>query len=307
MDKRVIVTGGTGFIGRLLCKRLLDRGYKVVVLSRNKEKVTRVFEGEVTGVPWDARSGAGWAGYVDGAYGIVNLAGSGIASGRWTSSRRNAILGSRLNAGKALGEAVERTGAKPRVVVQASAIGYYGDRGDEELDESAAKGSGFLSDVADQWERSSNRVESLGVRRVVIRTAVVLGKHGGFLDRVLPAFRFNAGGPMGSGTQWISWIHIEDEVNAICFLLEHEDLHGVFNLASPMPVRNAEFYGTLGKVIGKPAGLRVPGLVLKLFLGQMADELILAGQRVSPRRLLEAGYTFAYPDLNKALREIFHT
>ena len=307
MGRRVIVTGGTGFIGRLLCRRLAERGYEVVVLSRDSEKAERIFEGAVVGVSWDAKSDAGWSEHADGAYGIVNLAGANIASGRWTNKRRERILRSRLDAAKAVSEAVAHSGVKPRVVVQASAIGYYGDRGDEQLDEFSTKGAGFLSDVAERWERSTESVESFGVRRVIIRTAVVLGRHGGFLERVLPAFRFHAGGPLGSGRQWISWIHIEDEVNAICFLLEGGSLRGVFNLAAPAPVRNGGFYRTLGLQLDRPARLRMPGLALKLMLGKMADEMILAGQRVHPRRLLEAGYEFRYPVLAGALEELLGT
>jgi len=303
MPKRVIVTGGTGFIGRPLCALLVERGYEVVILSRDPEKVAAAFEGKAIGARWGGRSPDAWARYADGASAIVNLAGDNIAAGRWTTEKKRRILESRLEAGHAVLQAVERASPRPAVVIQASAIGYYGDRGEEMLDELSARGADFLSGVCAAWETSTRDVETLGVRRAVIRTAPVLGARGGFLDRIVPVFQRGMGGYMGNGRHWSAWIHLRDEVAAIAFLLEREDLKGVFNLASPNPARNKEFYQTLGRVLGKPARLPVPAFLLRLALGEVARELILPGQRVIPRRLLDAGFPFAYPDLEPALRE----
>lgn len=305
MPGRVIVTGGTGFIGRELCARLLAAGFDVVVLSRRPEAVAGLLGGRVTGARWDGRSAYGWAHYVDGAHGIVNLAGAGIAAGRWNRTVKERIVRSRLDAGRAVSEAVERAAKKPRIVVQASAVGYYGDSGDDELVESTAPGAGFLADVAQRWERSTEQVRTLGVRHVVVRTALVLGRGGGLLPRVLLPFKLFIGGPMGSGTQWVSWIHRRDEAEAIRFLLERDDLDGAFNLAAPDSMRNADFFGALARAAGRPSWLPVPAFALRMLLGEMADELILPSQRVLPAGLLSAGFRFLYPDLASALREIF--
>jgi uncharacterized protein (TIGR01777 family) len=303
MRKRIIVTGGTGFIGKPLCTRLIEREYEVVVLSRNPEKVTATFGGRAIAAPWGGTVPDEWARYADGAHGIVNLAGDNIAAGRWNADKKKRILESRLEAGRAVFEAVRRANRKPDIVIQASAIGYYGNRGEHVLDENSSRGSGFLADVCLAWEETTRGVEASGTRRVIVRTAPVLGARGGFLDRLLPIFRRYLGGYMGNGKSWMSWMHVYDEVSAIIFLLERDDLSGVFNLSSPQPVRNRQFYQTLGKVLKRPASLPIPAFVLRAALGEVAQELILAGQRVLPKRLLEAGYRFSYPELEGALRE----
>lgn len=305
MEKRVIITGGTGFIGSRLCHVLLDKGYSPVVLSRDPAKVSGRFGGRVKGAAWDGKSSDGWAGLVEGAFGIVNLAGAGIGSGRWTRSVKNAILKSRVNAGNAVMDAVRAAEVKPAAIIQGSAIGYYGDRGEELLDESGSRGEGFLPDVVEKWEASTAEASSMGVRVAAVRTAMVLGKGGMLLDRLELPLRLFAGGPMGSGRQWVSWIHLEDEVRAICFLLERDDLKGVFNLSSPSPVRNADLMSSIGAAIGRPSWIRTPAFVLRAVLGEMADELVLAGARVKPSRLLEAGFEFDYSDLESALGEIY--
>ena len=304
MSKLIITTGASGFIGKVLCRQLIEANYDVVALSRNPGETNKLLPNEVNVVKWDTKTAQGWVNYADGAYAIINLAGENIASGRWTRTKKRRILESRLNAGKAIIQAVEQAKNKPRVVIQASGVGYYGGRGDEVLDESSSSGSGFLSEVAKQWEQSTRRVESVGVRHVIIRTGVVLGPNGGFLSRVILPFRLFVGGRLGSGKQWISWIHIYDEVKAIRFLLEREDLHGVFNLTAPSPLTSKNFFGVLGRVMKRPSWLPVPTFALRLALGEMAKELILSGQRVVPKRLLESGYDFLYLDAKFALREI---
>jgi len=304
MAKTVIISGATGFIGTVLCRELAARGYAIVVLSRNPEKGATHFGSQVTVVGWDARSAAGWSEYAEGAQGIINLAGENIAAGRWTRARKKKILQSRLAAGTAIVEALGQVSNKPRVVIQASGIGYYGNRGDQLLDENASSGTGFLADVARDWERSTASVEAMGIRHVIIRTGIVLGPDGGFLSRVLLPFRLFMGGHMGNGRQWLSWIHIKDEVDAMCFLLEKPDLHGPFNLCSPNPLVAQDFFRALGKTMGRPSWLTVPGFALRSMFGQMAEELILSGQRALPKRLLEAGFTFRYPEAEMALRDI---
>jgi uncharacterized protein (TIGR01777 family) len=304
MSKRVIISGATGFIGNVLCKELIGGGYEVFGLSRNREMGKKLLPDEVEVIRWDTKSGQGWADYADGAYAIVNLAGENIASGGWTEERKERILQSRLDAGRAVVDAVEKAKNKPDVIIQASGIGYYGDSGDEILDETSPPGSGFLVEVAKQWEETTKKVESMGLRHVIIRTGVVLGKEGGFLSRVILPYRFFVGGHMGSGKQWIPWIHMDDEVRAIRFLMEKKDLQGVFNLSSPHPLTSRDFSRILGKVMKKPAWLPVPGFVLRLFLGEMASELILSGQRALPERLQKSGFQFQYTDLESVLSQI---
>jgi uncharacterized protein (TIGR01777 family) len=304
MSQTVIISGATGFIGTVLVKKLVARNYHVVVLSRNTGKAAAFNSSQVKVVAWDGRSANGWGHYADGAYGIINLAGENIAAGRWTLARKTAILQSRLAAGRAIIEAVTLSARKPRVVIQASGIGYYGNRGDTVLDETSSSGTGFLADVAIQWEKSTEPVEALGVRRAIIRTGIVLGRGGGFLSRVLLPFKLFMGGCMGSGRQWLSWVHMEDEVSAICFLLEQDAAQGAFNLSSPQPLNAKDFFAEVGRALGRPSWLPVPGFVMHLALGEMADELILSGQRALPARLLQAGYAFHYPSARGALNNI---
>jgi uncharacterized protein (TIGR01777 family) len=301
---RIIITGATGFIGRALAKELVGAGYEVVVLSRNPKTAKGLFEDKISAVRWDGNSSEGWKDYVNGAFAIINLAGENIAAGRWTKKRKQAILESRLNAGKAIVEAVKQAQQKPKVVIQSSGIGYYGSGSEEMLDESSPPGEGFLPQVAKQWESSTKEVESLGVRHVVIRTGIVLGMDGGALPRLVRPFRFFVGGHLGSGKQWFSWIHISDEVRAIRFLVGKEELRGAFNLTSPGALQQKQFCKILGKAMSRPSWLPVPGLLMRLFMGEMAEELLLSGQRVIPKRLLEAGYEFQYLEAESALHEI---
>ena len=301
---RIVITGATGFIGRALAKELVGAGYRVVALSSNPKTAKGLFENQVSAVRWDGKSGEGWKDYADGAFAIINLAGENIASGRWTKKRKQTILESRLNAGKAIVEAVKQAHQKPKVVIQSSGISYYGPGFDKILDELSSPGEGFLPEVATQWECSTEEVESLGVRHVVIRTGIVLGMDGGALPRLVLPFRLFVGGPLGSGKQWFSWIHLADEVKAIRLLMEKEDLRGPFNLTSPGALQQKDFCRVLGKAMRRPSWLPVPGFLMRLLMGEMAEELLLSGQRVVPKRLLEAGYEFQYPEAKSALQEI---
>jgi uncharacterized protein (TIGR01777 family) len=304
---RVIITGATGFIGKALCRRLAEQGYEIIALSRNLEKGKKVLGKDVQVVEWNGKNSRGWLGYVEGAQAILNLAGESLASGRWTEEKKQSILQSRLDAGKAVVEAARLAKKKPKVFVQASAIGYYGLRRDEVCDESSSPGEGFLSQVSRKWELSTQEVEAQKIRRVIIRTGIVLGREGGAFVRLEKPFRLFVGGPLGSGKQWFSWIHLDDEVNAIIFLMEREDSSGVFNLTAPHPVLQKDFSRTLGKVMKRPSWLPVPGFLLRLLFGAMAKESLLSGQRVVPLRLLDSGFRFLYPELESALKEILET
>jgi uncharacterized protein (TIGR01777 family) len=304
MTKRIVILGATGFIGRVLSRSLLEAGYEVVALSRNKIKAREILGEQIRVAEWDSKSVKGWKDLANGAYAIINLVGENLGTGRWTEKKKQAILESRLKAGRAVSMAVNLVQDKPKVIIQASAIGYYGSRSDEILNESSLSGEGFLSEVAKQWEDSTKEIE-LQVRRVIIRTGIVLGRSGGTLVRLAQLFRFFLGGYFGSGKQWFSWIHLDDEVKAIRFLMEREDLQGVFNLTSPEQLRMKDFCRLLGKTIKRPSWLPIPGFALRLFLGKMAEEMLLAGQRVVPNRLMKAEYKFIYPKAEEALKEIF--
>jgi len=304
MALKIVITGGTGFIGRALSQQLLDHDYHVVVLTRNVERAKSILSPRVIPVQWDGKTLAGWVKQIENASAVVNLAGDNIASGLWTRKKKQRVIESRINAGKAIVTAIRQLKSKPGVLIQASGIGYYGDRGDEILDESASRGSGYLAELAEQWEASVQDVAGMGIRLVVIRTGVVIGKGGGFLTKVMLPFRFFLGGHQGSGNQWLPWIHLQDEVGAIQFLIENKDLSGVFNLTAPDPVTSKEFFKTIGRVIRRPSWFHVPGFVLKLLLGEMAKELILSGQRAIPGNLTQAGFEFRFAKLEAAIQDI---
>ncbi len=301
---RVIITGATGFIGKALCQELTEAEYEVVALSRNRETGTKILGEKVKVIQWDGKTAKGWGNLANGAYAVINLAGENISSGRWTDKRKKIILESRLNSGKAVVEAVKLCQVKPKVVIQASAIGYYGSHGEEIIDEDFPPGNGFLPEVAQQWELSTKAVELVGVRQIIIRTGIVLGKDGGAFPRLILPFRLFVGGRVGSGEQWFSWIYLKDEVKAIRFLMEKENIDGVFNLTAPGALKEKDFAKILGKVMRRPSWFPVPGFLLRLLFGEMAEGALLTGQRVFPKRLLAAGFKFQYAEAETALQEI---
>jgi hypothetical protein len=299
---RVIITGGTGLIGRQLAGSLAGDRHEVIVLSRTPSQASGMPAG-VRLERWDAKTSAGWGPLVDGADAIVNLAGESLAEGRWTDARKQAILDSRVNAGKAVVEAIRASSQKPKVVVQASAVGYYGPRGREEITEDAKPGSDFSAKICVDWEASTQPVESLGVRRPVIRTGIVLSADGGALPRMLLPFKFFAGGKLGSGEQGFPWIHMADEIAAIRFLIDTASASGPFNLTAPNPPTNAGFAKAIGQAMGKPSAIPAPGFALKAAFGEMST-VLLDGQRAVPKRLLDLGYTFRFSDPVAAVRDI---
>lgn len=299
--KRAIIAGGTGFIGKALCAELKQHDWEIVVLSRDPGRVARIFGGGVIGMDWNG--GGDWASMLNRDAVVVNLAGENIASGRWTKKKKQRILASRLRAGERIVKAIASVEEKPSALIQASAVGYYGTHKSTPQTEENEPGTGFLADVAQQWEDSTKAVEEMGVRRAIVRTGVVLG-HGGALERMAMPFRLFMGGPVSHGHQWMSWIHLADEVGAIRFLMENRDEAGAYNLTAPSPADQNRFAATLARVLGRPNWLRVPACALRMLFGQMADEILLTGQFVEPRALLAAGYEFRFPELEPALRDI---
>jgi uncharacterized protein (TIGR01777 family) len=300
---RTIILGGTGFIGKALSRLLIGQGHEVFVPSRSPAKVPALLGVEVRGAPFDGVTGAGWAQLITADTAIVNLAGENIADGRWTPDKKRRILESRLDAGAAVMDAIRQAPVPPAVLVQASAVGYYGARGPEAVGEDAPAGETFLAQVAGRWEASTLEAEALGVRRVIVRTSMVLGR-GGALSKMLPPFRLGLGGPLGSGRQMLPWIHLDDEAGAMAFLIQTPGLAGPFNLAAPEAVDSRAFARALGRALGRPAFLPAPGFALKLLLGQMAEEVLLSGVRAEPTRLLAAGYRFRHPGLAGALADV---
>jgi uncharacterized protein (TIGR01777 family) len=268
MSERVLVTGASGFIGRKICQELVDSHYEVIALSRRACEAKEKLGDNVKVVQWDFISATGCESVMDGALAIINLAGENIATGKWMPMKKQQILESRINVGKAIVAVAEKTTNKPHVLIQASGVGYYGNAGDELLSENSVAGTGFLADVARRWEQSIRPVEASGVRLVIIRLGAVLGRSGGFIGRILPAYRFCFSGYIGKGKQWFSWIHIDDVVGAIRFLMANTDLKGVFNLTSPNPVVSKKFYQLLGKVMHCPAIFPIPEFALKLLYGE---------------------------------------
>jgi uncharacterized protein (TIGR01777 family) len=290
---------------------LLADGHEVTVLSRSPSKYERTFPGNIRTRKWDAATTEGWLDAVEGADVVVNFAGESIAGehflpDRWTDKKKRDILQSRLRAGRAVVEAVTAAAQKPRLLVQASAVGFYGPRGNEIISESEQPGDDFLASVCVEWEEATNAVEELGVRRVILRTGLVQTTEGGPLPRLIVPFKLFAGGWFGSGQQWWSWVHMADLIKATRFLIDNETASGPFNITAPNPLTAKDFSRALGKAMARPAYLPVPGFIMRLFLGQVAT-IILDGQRAVPQKLENLGFEFKYPDAEEALREILRS
>ena len=304
---RVLIIGGTGLVGSALAASYASDGHEVVVLTRHLSSASTSHP-SIRAVQWDGRSTDGWGHLVDGAGAIVNLAGETIGGThlgqvffqRWSTAKKRRILESRTDAGRALMEAIGAAERKPSTLLQMSAVGYYGPRPDRDVDERAPAGSDFLASVCVAWERSTEAVEAMGIRRVVVRTGLVLSTSGGLFPVVLLPFRMFVGGRLGGGGQGFSWIHAEDQRRALRWLIESEDLHGTFNLTAPEPVSMAELGRLVAGALHRPYWFPTPAFLLRLVLGQKAM-LVLKGQFVQPRRLLEAGFTYRYPTLESAL------
>jgi uncharacterized protein (TIGR01777 family) len=300
---RVIITGGTGMVGRQLGANLVKDGHEAIALSRDPQRYHRQMPEGVRLVAWDAQSAQGWGELADGADAIVNLVGENLSARLWSPAQKRRIRESRLNGGKAIVEAIRQANRKPKVVIQASGVNYYGPGGDEIITEDHSAGSDFLSQVCVDWEGSTAEVEKMGVRRAIIRSGVVLDKKEGALPRFLLQFRLFAGGPLGNGRQWLSWIHPNDEINAIRFLIDQQEANGPFNLASPNPKTNREFGKAIGRVLHRPALIPVPAIAIKLFFGEMSI-VVLEGQRAVPQKLSKIGFHFSHPEIQEALKDV---
>jgi uncharacterized protein (TIGR01777 family) len=298
---RSLITGGTGFVGRHLLQRL-DR--PVAILSRTPEKARLILRDEdVHCHRWSPEAGRPPAGAFEGVEAVFHLAGDSVAEGRWTAEKKRRIRESRVAGTRHLVQAIASLPSRPRVLVSASAVGFYGDRGDEWLDESVGPGEGFLADLCCQWEAEALKAAEHGVRVVTVRIGLILGSAGGALPRILLPFRLGVGGRLGHGRQWMPWIHIQDLVTLLLHAAGTDGLTGAVNGTSPAPVTNREFTRVVGSVLRRPTLLPAPRLALRLALGEFAD-VILSSQRVVPKAAQASSFRFAHPDLEGALRDI---
>ena len=304
---KIIITGGTGLIGRSLAKSLLTDGHEVIILSRNPDNASEIPVGAEI-VRWDAQTAEGWGHLVEGADAIVNLAGANIGGEaffppRWTDKKKELFRQSRIKAGKAVLQAIEAAENKPRVVIQSSAVGYYGQSGETRLSEDSPAGDDFQGVLCTEWEASTASVQTMGVRHVIARTGIVLSMEGGAFPRILLPFKLFAGGPYGNGRQWFPWIHIDDEIRALRFFIENESTSGAYNLSAENPVRNKELAQTIGKVMKRPAFMPVPGFVFRTLFGESAA-VVLDGWQVYPDHLIAEGFTFQYSEVESAVRDL---
>lgn len=303
---KVVVTGATGFVGSRLVERLNAEGHSAIVLTRDATKAEQIFpdsaDPNLEIVVYDPTRSGSWQEKISGCDGVVNLAGEAIAEARWTPERKQSLVNSRKITTQKLVEAIAHANPKPSVLVSASAIGFYGTSETATFDETSAAGSDFLAEVCQSWEAEANKVKESGVRLVILRTGIVLGM-GGALGKMLTPFKMFAGGPIGSGNQWFSWIHRDDLVNLILRALTRSQMEGVFNATAPKPVRMAEMTTTLGQVMNRPSWLPVPSFALEAMLGDGA-KVVLEGQEVLPKHTLADGFEYQYPTIKMALEEI---
>lgn len=313
---KVLMTGATGLVGTALTKALVRDGHTVCrmvrreTVSRKAGSPAQAAGPRVIDVPWDPEASGGLTfadsqGDIAGADAVVNLAGASIAGTRWTQQGKMVLRSSRVRTTGSLVSALGRLKTVPKVLVSASAIGYYGSRGDEALTEDSKAGDDFLAKVAVDWEGEAKKAEALGMRVVLARFGIILAKHGGALPQMMRPFQFFVGGRMGSGQQWVSWITLDDVIGIIRYALENASVTGVVNLVAPKPVRNAEFAKELARAMHRPAFLPAPAFALRLALGrEMADSMLLASERVEPARLRQLGYRFVHESLPEALAHI---
>lgn len=296
---KVLIVGGTGFVGKALILHLLSKGYQVVIVTRNLQKAKVEIQLPVEMVEWRNSFTVTFPELLTDVDAVVNLAGESIGSGRWTRKKKERILNSRIETTKAVVQLIKDGIMKPNVLINASAVGYYGPRLDQEISEADLPGEDFLANVSKRWEEEAIKAEEFNIRVVPLRIGVVLGTEGALQKMVFP-YRFFMGGTIGSGKQWLSWIHIHDLVSMIHFIIENKEIKGPINATSPKPLRMEEFNRLIGKVLGKPAWLPVPSWMLYLLLGEMADMLV-QGQRVFPKKILQSGFQFQFEEAEAAL------
>ncbi len=299
----VVITGATGLIGSALAAACARDGIRVAALVRNTARAADRLP-HATLHAWDATGGPPPDVAVAGAEVVVNLVGESLSAGRGSDARKKQLRDSRVVGTRALVDALRGVSPRPRLLISASGVGYYGNRGDEILTEASPSGSGFVAELARDWEAEAIKAEELGIRVVILRNGVVLSREGGILKKLLPPFRLGLGGKIGSGNQWTPWIHLEDEIGLIRHAMAHEAVRGPLNVVAPEPATNAEFARAIGEVLGRPTALTAPAFALRLAFGAMTDEVLLASQRAMPVRTLETGYTFRHPLLREALSEL---
>ncbi len=311
-QQRYLITGGSGFIGTALIKELLIENHDVTVLTRSEVKTAQYFESIIANEREDyqSKTRVTTINSLDNLNPeksfdiVINLAGQGIADKRWSDAVKQQLIDSRINTTKALHEYLKDVLVKPDVFISGSALGYYGlTESDEEINEDGTTDNSFSSRLCQQWEAEAKKIEALGIRTCYLRTGIVLGKNGGALAKMLPPFKMGLGGPIGDGKQWMSWIHMDDIIGMIRLAIDNESVKGAINGTAPNPVTNKQFSKTLGKVLKRPAIFPMPAFVVKLLFGQMGEELLLAGQRIVPNKITQAGYEFVYPKLEDALRD----
>ena len=303
---KVAITGATGFVGSRLVQRLHAKGHQIVVLTRNTTFAQKVFPSEafpnVEIVAYTPNTSGSWQSVIASCDSVVNLAGEPIGEGRWTPERKQEILNSRKLGTQKIVEAITNANPKPTLLINASAIGYYGTSETATFDETSLSGNDFLAQVCQIWEAEARKVKDVGVRLVILRFGIVLG-NGGALDKMITPFKLFAGGPIGSGRQWFSWIHVDDLVSLILEALTKPEIEGVYNGTAPNPVRMADLSQTLGEVMNRPSWLPVPSFAIEALLGDGAI-VVLEGQQVLPKRTLETGFEYKYPNLQSALTQI---
>ena len=301
---KLLIFGGSGFIGKNLIKILSNQGYELILFTRNPANLKIPTESITHNVLWDAETEQPIIEHCHGAYGILNLAGESIGNKLWTKKHKKLILSSRTKITRIISSAIKKSKDKPLLIIQGSAVGYYGSRAGLIINEQTGKGQGYLSDVVESWENSLEIKGPDTTRVMFIRTGVVLGSDGGIMPLFSLPFKFFIGGHPGDGTQWFPWIHISDVASAIAFLLKKTDSSGIYNLASPEPVQMKHLSKVIAKVTSKPSWLNIPSFILKLLPGGMAEDLLLTSQRVVPYRLMEAGYKFHFTNIEEALNDL---
>jgi len=303
MNKKIIVTGATGLIGRKLCSKLLDQGNEITIFTRNPEAAKKVMRGVKKYVKWNYNYPEEWKDYLNEADSVIHLAGTNLGAKRWNNKFKKELFNSRIESTRQLVNTIKNCENKPKSFITASAVGFYGDRADEVLIEKSNTGKDFLSNLCSEWEKEAEKIEDQNVRRVSLRIGLVLSNEGGALKKLLTPFKLFLGGPLGNGKQWFPWIHIEDLINIFIHTIETESLQGPLNIASPGIVRMNDFATSLGKVLQRPSIFQVPKFILNIAVGEFANAIV-SGQKVSVTKLLNSGYEFKFENLEDALRDL---
>lgn len=298
---KIVITGATGLIGSLLADQLWKRDHSLVLISRKTHAQPDVVRKEW--VSWTPGQGGAWEESIDGTDGVINLAGEPIAGRRWSQAQKDQLRSSRIDSTRALVSGIAKAKRKPKFLISASAVGYYGSHGDESITEETPPGNDFLSRLCVEWEKEAEKAAAWGVRVALLRTGIVLDKGKGALAKMVPVYKLFFGGPLGSGRQWMPWIHVHDQLGLIRFLIENDEARGAFNATAPNPVTMDEFSAALGKVLNRPSWARVPAAALAIIVGEMSD-MLLTGQRALPQAAQKLGYIFKYLTIGEALASL---